>query len=75
MVGRHRAAVGSEDQAAQQRHFTRRGSPGPRPGWLTEYGLSFVPEVVCDDGLMLARVTCSTDAPHPLFYIDPIRIN
>ena len=22
-----------------------------------------------------SRLTCSTDAPHPLFYLDPIRIN
>ena len=56
MLRRHRPAVGSEDQPAQQRHVARRGNTRPRPGSLPEYGLSFVPEVLCDEGLMLAGV-------------------
>ena len=56
VLGRHRPAIGSEDQPTQQRHVARRGSTGPLPGWLTEYGLSFGPEVFCNDGLMLAGV-------------------
>ena len=65
MLGRHRPAIRSEYQPAKQRQVLRRSRSRPRSGGLPVYGLSFIPEALFDNGLMLARVSFGLVDGHP----------